>query len=364
MRKIYDIDTVFGVTRDLPNNYVERKGVDDLFNRHIERKQHVTLYGGSKQGKTSLIKKSLKKEQYIRITCSNKWDIFSLNLAILKNSGYSLITKQTQSNDDKIKIKASLSSSIFGFRPSIGIDKNENINVSTEIKPLEIDPAEVNDLIFALEQIGFDRIIVLEDFHYLPIETQIDFSFELKAIHENSSLCFVVIGVWLENDRLISFNGDLTQRVFSVNADKWSEKDLKEVICRGEELLNITLPTSVKYEIIRESNNCVFLVQEACNKICNDLGIVKTLDNLLKISEEQISAKNAIDYVVNSQHLRFEAFLRQFTEGFQVSESAVNQYYKWILYAVIMSHSADLNNGLRIDKLVKNCRNKKGGKLQ
>ena len=55
----------------------------------------------------------------------------------------------------------------------------------------------MNDIIAALNQINFKKFIVLEDFHYLPVETQKDFSVALKAFHENSDLCFIVIGVWL-----------------------------------------------------------------------------------------------------------------------------------------------------------------------
>lgn len=38
----------------------------------------------------------------------------------------------------------------------------------------------------ALKGIDFTKFIVLEDFHYLPQETQEQFAFALKTVHETS----------------------------------------------------------------------------------------------------------------------------------------------------------------------------------
>lgn len=32
----------------------------------------------------------------------------------------------------------------------------------------------------------------------------------MKAFHEGSDLCFIVVGVWLDENRLIQHNGDLS----------------------------------------------------------------------------------------------------------------------------------------------------------
>lgn len=73
----------------------------------------------------------------------------------------------------------------------------------------------MNDIIGALAEIGFEKFIVLEDFHYLSDEVQQDFAVALKAFHESSNLTFIVVGVWLDENRLVEFNGDLTERVLS-----------------------------------------------------------------------------------------------------------------------------------------------------
>lgn len=44
------------------------------------------------------------------------------------------------------------------------------------------------------------------------------------------SYCFIVVGVWLDQNRLIQFNGDLTGRIVAINSDAWSVAQLREVI--------------------------------------------------------------------------------------------------------------------------------------
>jgi len=46
------------------------------------------------------------------------------------------------------------------------------------------------------------------------------------------------MGVWLEENRLIVYNGDLTGRVIAVDADKWNNQELIKVD-DGARLLNI-----------------------------------------------------------------------------------------------------------------------------
>ena len=66
-------DDVFGINRDLPLNYQARESADTLFIDSLTRDTHLVIYGSSKQGKTSLRKHCLNKDDYIVIHCSNRW---------------------------------------------------------------------------------------------------------------------------------------------------------------------------------------------------------------------------------------------------------------------------------------------------
>ena len=44
MPRSYDLDDIYGISRDLPLNYVERDYVDEVFRRNLTRKKHVTIF--------------------------------------------------------------------------------------------------------------------------------------------------------------------------------------------------------------------------------------------------------------------------------------------------------------------------------
>ncbi len=78
----HSVDEIFGINRDLPLNYVERASADHVLVANLARKQHLVIYGSSKQGKTSLRKHCLNSDDYIVVHCSNKWSLDHLHEAI------------------------------------------------------------------------------------------------------------------------------------------------------------------------------------------------------------------------------------------------------------------------------------------
>lgn len=341
LEKKHDLDEVYGITRELPLNYVSRKLVDDALLENLEKGRHIIIFGSSKQGKTSLRKKCLPDEKYIIVHCSNKWKLDDLHSAILKQAGFQVSQSTVKNESGKNKIKITLK---FPFS-QLGGESVYEESVTRTYRDLDIDLSDVNDIVRALE--GFQKYIVLEDFHYLEESTQRDFAVSMKAFHEQSKLCFIIIGVWLEEGRLTVYNGDLTGRIVGINADKWSTQELKEVIDVGESLLNIQFTDSFKDTLILSALDSVFIVQEVCAKACRDSGVLRTQEKLIEIGDG-MSVSALIRDVVAQQNGRYNAFIRLFSAGFQATNL---QMYKWLLYPVLKATTKDLENGLRLNQI-------------
>lgn len=352
--KVWKAAEVFGINRDLPVNYVERKAVDPVFVENLTRDRHVVIYGSSKQGKTSLRKRCLNDEDYIVVSCLNTMSLSDLHGAILKIAGYRI--EQTSSKtvgghhrymlEFKGKGKVPLISEVEG---GTQYEKTNQHATITEKKRLEIDLSDVNDIITALIEVEFARYIVLEDFHYLPVDTQKNFSFALKAFHENSKVCFIIIGVWREKNRLIYYNGDLTDRIVSIDADSWSRNELQEAIHAGEVLLNIQFDSRFVDDIIKNCFESIHLVQEACFRACRAAGVNKTTNEQRQVGAT-IDARALMKEIVDEQAGRYSAFITNFVEGFQTQSSGL-EMYKWIIFSVISSAQEDLERGLRRGKI-------------
>ena len=101
----------------------------------------------------------------------------------------------------------------------------------------------------------------------LTTEAQRQLAFALMAFSEWSRVCFVVV-VWLEEHRLTIFDEDLAARLIAINADCWTENDLRRLIEKGAALLNIDFDPIFKDTLIQESSSSVHVVQEACRQAC------------------------------------------------------------------------------------------------
>lgn len=332
---------VYGIGRELPLNYISRNAVDEYFVANLTRDKHVIIYGSSKQGKTSLRKHCLHDDDYIVVHCSNKWGVAELNSAILKRVGYEVTQASTRTTSGRNKIIAAFKANVLGIGVEAAGEKEEAKSTAVTTAPLELDPEDVNDIISALK--GFSKFIVLEDFHYLPIDTQKDFSVALKAFHEQSKLCFIIVGVWLEEGRLTVYNGDLTGRIVGVNADRWTKDELREVIAAGEALLNISFASSFKDAVISGCLDSVYIVQEACYQACMKEDINFTQDKIREDVGANLDVSALIREVVNQQTGRYNSFITLFAGGFQ--ETAL-QMYKWLLYPVLTADVGALESGL------------------
>ena len=344
----YGINEVFGLSRDVPLNYVERESVDAKLKRNLNRSKHITIFGSSKQGKTCLRKHCLTQDQYILVSCNNKWSIANLNSDILKQAGYEITGTTTKTVGGEAKVVASVEAKV----PLLGKgDVKGEANVTGEYETskhrLELDLSDVNDIVSALKEISFNKYIVLEDFHYLKVETQRDFSFALKAFHENSDFSFIIVGVWLDENRLSVYNGDLTGRLIPINADNWTDDELKQVIEKGANLLNVCFANQFVSSLVKSCLGNVYIVQEACHRACEREGIMQTLPEKRMICQTQ-NAEKIIREIIQEQSGRYNAFISIYADGFQ---GTALEMYKWMLYPILTSNIDELSSGLKYTSL-------------
>ena len=341
-------DEVFGVQRNLPLNYITREDVDDVLVDYLTRQKHVVIFGSSKQGKTSLRKNTLLEDDYIVVQCSNKWTLADLHTNILKRAGYRITVSEKKTVAGSRKLLANFGGAIFGVGAKAGGEQQKTKSAEVLTEPLELDPTDVNDVIEALELSGFSRFVVLEDFHYLDTETQKDFSVSLKAFHEGSSICFMIVGVWLEENRLIVFNGDLTGRMATVSTDEWTKDDLLRVIAAGEQLLNVQFDETLVDDLLKEAKGSVYLVQEVCRMVCEKSDVSQTLEQL-RVVGEGVDVSDEMKKVVNQQSGRYRAFISNFASGFQKSELGV---YRWLLYSILTRDTDTLRKGIALPQIM------------
>lgn len=338
---------VFGVNRNLPLNYVERESADGQLIKSLARGEHLVIFGSSKQGKTCLRKRNMKEGRVITVNCSNRWHISDLHSAVLKQAGFELTQSTSKATTGQAKIVAKISARLFGSGTHGGVEGEYTSSTHKTITPLELDPEDVNDVIRALDSIEFNKYIVLEDYHYLPTETQEAFAIALKAFREESKYCFIIVGVWLDENRITDYNGDLSTRITSINADKWEDQELRRVMSEGGGLLNVRFNPGFVAQLLQECAGSVYIVQEACNRCCLSLGIHHSQAKPIVIGSADMAHK-IVSAIVEEQSARYHRLLSQFADG---PQNSLLELQKWILLPVIHYKADKLRMGISLAEI-------------
>jgi len=305
---------VFGVKSTLIKSYIERESVDQRFREALSSGNEVIVYGSSKQGKTSLILKHLRAEDYIKVECSPQTTTIDIYKSVLRQIGVTFLESESveasYEHGGKVGGGFKVKIPFFGsadLKADLS-DKAKDGTSKTQTH-IEYNLALAQDVSEVLQLRKFSKFIVLENFHYLPHEVQESLAYDLR-IFQDHHFVFIVLGIWREANRLVQFNGDLLDRVTEVPVEPWDKADFLSVLEKGEALLNVDF-SEVREALISESFDSVGVVQELCKLCCHDAGVKETSVNKVVITKanlDKAKKDKANEYGV--RHVRnFESFV-------------------------------------------------------
>lgn len=319
------VKSTFGTSPKVPSSYVERNGIDDKFKEAIKEHTHIIIHGSSKQGKTSLWKRHVPEDKLLHISCGTIDTLSDLHEQILKSAGYRVTA--TRTNTTSPSLCASFSFPFIDVKGKVGMD----ITSETASHEIQINTSDANDIIRALKAVKYSGHIVLDDFHYLPENTQRAFSHSLKTFYDRySDVSFIIVGVWKEANRLESYNGDLSSRIITIDADNWTDSDLKKVISTGQTLLNVRFDEKFQDELVKRSEGTVYLLQEACKAAC--ISFIRT--HAHPTGHVTGDAEKLIADAIKSEQGRCETFITDFCRGKKETEYGVS---RWTLISLILA---------------------------
>ncbi|MCA8488386.1 hypothetical protein [Burkholderia arboris] len=329
---------VFGIRPELSeHSYVDRRSLDRDFRKLIDRQQtHIAIRGASKAGKSWLRQRVL--ENPITVQCRLSYTTADIYRDALAKLDISLETQNSRSTSLKGKLSANGEA---GFKliakvTGSGEIAGESTNTRTE-KPVGKD---INDLDFLAQLIkASGRILVIEDFHYLSVAEQKRFAFDLKALWDYKTFV-VVIGVWISENMLITLNPDLVDRIEELSVT-WQESELKQVLKKGCDALNISLTDEISNELAKISYESVGLMQKlALRMIDDELGIEEGAESGKKIHIDKKSATHdAAMHIAEQQNQLYQAFAKRVCDGIRTRKNSTAIYAHAM--AAIMSASDD-----------------------
>ncbi|MCA3953950.1 ATP-binding protein [Vibrio vulnificus] len=354
-----NVEDVFGVSGKQVASYVERVHVDDKFKDALRTDKQIIVYGSSKQGKTALVKKYIPYEDNILISLSPKTTLKDIYQSILRKSGVVLKTSYTEGTGDttKVKSKASIQGAVamvMKGKVEVGLEKDRTAKTDEQFDEIEFNLELPDDVADLIHRVGHKKVVILENFHYLPEELQRTFAYDLRTF-QDLKIRFIILGVWKEANRLAQYNGELQDRVYEIPVEPWLEDDFREIARKGEELLNIKFATVILEKCIENAFSSVGVFQELLKNTCFESGVVNKqssstfLDNL-DAFERAITSKTE-EY--SGRHLRnLESIACG--NGVQISKDKPLPYFLqyYIVMHILEIGYSGLNGGITKEALL------------
>lgn len=272
-----NVEDVFGVSGKQVGSYVVRAHVDDKFKDALRTDKQIIVYGASKQGKTALVKKYIPYEDNILISLSPRTTLKDIYQSVLRKSGVVLKTSYTEGTGDltKVKSKASIQGAIamvLKGKVEVGIENNRAAKCDDQYDEIEFNLELPDDVADLIHRVGHKKVIILENFHYLPEDLQRTFAYDLRSF-QDLKVRFIILGVWKEANRLAQYNGELQDRVFEIPVEPWLDDDFREIAKKGEELLNVRFASVVLESCINNAFSSVGVFQELLKNTCFESGV-------------------------------------------------------------------------------------------
>lgn len=279
----YQIEDVFS-PRSFPlNTYITRRldaeeTVDERLQQALLMKGNlIFVSGASKSGKTVLCHRIIANDRYIDLSgnqISNRQDFWNHIAEQLPLSDAVITTTATSKGDTtQTNFSAKLNLGVA----SLDLGAGNSINAAGQQSVAQTSARTERQIIKYL--IDNDKVLVIDDFHYVTPEMQMYIARTLKTELFNG-LKAVIISLPHRSDEAIVCNPDLIGRTTSIEIPPWSKQELQEIATKGFKLLKLEAANEVIELLAQESITSPQLMQDNCFQLAYLACIKKTGINL------------------------------------------------------------------------------------
>lgn len=251
--------------------------------------QIVSLSGPSKSGKTVLVEKVIGKDNLIPIAGAGLRDpeqvwtrVLDFMDAPLEVAGSKALQLSTSARGGaKAEANIVLAKGDVSGDMSAGVTRTTGTSERKARRGLE----HVID-----EIAGSPFVILVDDFHYMAREVQVEVAKQLKEAARRE-VKIVTAAVPHRADDVVRANPELRGRVSAVDVAYWTLEDLAQIAASGFAALNVEISPASAERLARESAGSPQLMQALCLYACFAFG---TTERLARRSPKGISDEELV----------------------------------------------------------------------
>jgi hypothetical protein len=297
--------------------HLEKEVADYLDSRH----KILSVSGPTKTGKTVLLKSQVG-DDFNPIWLSGGaitsiddfWSTIADDLELPTETGMDGGLSHTQSG----KLSGELSGGFIkgGGDKGSSVTRDRKMTERTTVSPKRASRKELQE--------RPDRVIVVDDFHYVPPDVQVEIVRGLKDL-VFEGVGFIVAAVPHRAYDVVKVEKEMTGRVVQLEVGFWGDEDLKKIANSGFSALNVVVTDALITRLVNEAFQSPHLMQEFCRQLCVDNGIVETCGAPTGIGEPNwdeffsrlapSASKAAFDLLARGPRQRSDRKVRHLREG-------------------------------------------------
>ena len=250
---------------------VDRKLEGQLRGALRTPKMITSLSGPSKSGKTVLIKKVIDPDDLITVSGAAVKSAADLWARVLNwmDAPSQVSTTKDHTIGVKAEGKAQAKTSIIVASGQIeaggGLEYKHGRS-SEEVR----ERGGIDQVVREIG--GSDFVLFIDDFHYMPKETQAEVARQLKEAAE-AGVRVCTASVPHRSDDVVRSNPELRGRVQAIDFDYWTVDEVLEIARRGFDALHLVLPEANLSRLAQEAFGSPQLIQQICLQACLRSGI-------------------------------------------------------------------------------------------
>lgn len=273
IKKIVNAQEVFTPAIQAVKTFVERDDytTNILVDSLKTLGKQIVLYGHSGSGKSTLLRNKLNQVYEFRtvttrcissMTYENViYDAFDqLDIYFSEEKSKTQSTSFNATFDDFIGVKVFMSKIGFSF-------SSDNTNIQKRLLPPQLTPQRLAKYFGELKVCW-----ILEDFHKIKGEEKIKLSQTMKVFVDKGidypDLKIIALGAVNSARDVIAYDGEMSHRVSEIYVGLMKDEQIKEIIFKGEKLLNIFFNSEVVDKIVKISNGIPAIAHQLCLNIC------------------------------------------------------------------------------------------------
>ncbi|CAK2568791.1 ATP-binding protein [Vibrio crassostreae] len=310
MSQIYQLEDVFTPTSPAIITYVDRLK-DDVNDRLVRALKlpgnQVVIYGHSGAGKSTLLENILFRtyEKQIDTNCDETMTFEAIILDAFDQLKEFYVNEVTNNKKEKVDANAKAEYLVIKGQLSASIENNEGEKKVRALPP-QLTSQSLGRL---LGESGYCWI--LEDFHKIEKSEKVKLADMMKVFVNLSKkykdLKVVALGAVNTAREVVKLNKELRRRVSEIHVELMSDDEIKEIIQKGCDALNIIIDDELQTDIAHHSSGLASICHKLCYIMCSEAYITQTVEE--PVAFTYLDLKKALsEYMKDEEDTLLDAF--------------------------------------------------------